>query len=160
VRGPVIFAASLLVLAPAPAAAFCSYHGEMYAETTLDQEFRDARWVVRGRVLSGQTSRTEGETWTLYRLDVVESLKGDLAGQFTFFTERNSGGFYMDDGMSGPDVGRTYLLFLIPDPRAQTRPREAAGALWVNYPCGQSRRWDELTPTEVTRLRALAVNQG
>lgn len=97
----------------------------------------------------------EGESWTLYRLKVVQSFKGKLAGRFTFFTERNSGGFYMDGNGAVPDMDGDYLLFLMRLPRS-TDPPAARGALWVNYPCGQSKPWAEVSKVEQSQLRALS----
>ncbi|WP_168846485.1 hypothetical protein [Sphingomonas sp. S2M10] len=98
----------------------------------------------------------EDESWALYRLKVVKSYKGNLTSQFTFFTERNSGGFYMDGNGGGPDLDRDYLLFLTPQPFERGQPASAKGALWVNYNCGQSKVWNEVTAGEAAELALLS----
>ena len=152
----------LIAVAPAPAKALCIYRGVDNARTSLEQEFRDSRWVVRARVVSAQShwpsddDESESEPWTLYRLEVVQSYKGVLPRRFTFFTGRHSGGFYMDRDGGAPDVGGEYLLFLVRYPRSRTDPPAARRALWVNYSCGQSRPWREVTGDERRRLLGLA----
>lgn len=83
--------------------------------------------------------------WTLYRLAVVHTFKGSPPHRIRFFTERNSGGFYMDRNWvplpKGHDIGGEYLLFLNPITPYNGRPNAAAGTFFVNYSCGQSRVW-------------------
>jgi hypothetical protein len=149
--------AAVALIAAWPAYAICIYHGVDNAKTTLDQEFRDSRWVIRARVTSADDHwADEGESWTLYHLKVVHGFKGKLLKSFTFFTERNSGGFYMDGKDANPDLGGDYLLFLVPLPHS-TVPPAARGALWVNYNCGQSKPWSEASNAEIRRLRSLSL---
>lgn len=140
---------------PAPAFAVCSYRGELYAQTTLDREFRDAPWVVRARVLSASDWQGPEERGTVYRLAVVQTYKGSLPQVFSFSTERNSGGFYLDLE-AGPDIGGEYLLFLTDGARASSNPAPAANAFTVNYSCGQSRRWDKVSRKDRARLADLS----
>lgn len=160
---PRLSAALLLAIAPAsPAAALCIYKGVDNATTTLSQEFRDSRWVVRARVLSGFDGAVEADSpdagmrFTVYRLAVVRAYKGRPAPRLTFFTERNSGGFYMDRPWrrlpGGHDVGGQYLLFLNPIPPFPGRPAAARSPVFVNYSCGQSRLWREVRPPARRRL--------
>jgi hypothetical protein len=147
--------AAITLLAASQADALCIYHGVDNAKTTLEQEFRDSRWVVRAHVISADYHWSdEGESWTLYRLKVVQSFKGKLPNRFTFFTERNSGGFYMDGNDATPELG-DYLLFLTRFAR-NTDPPAARGALWANYNCGQSKRWAQVSKDELKRLRLLS----
>ncbi|GAA0735996.1 MULTISPECIES: hypothetical protein [Sphingomonas] len=140
-----------------PASALCIYRGADNAKTTIAQEFRDSRWVVRAHVVSVDYHWSdEDESWTLYRLKVVKSYKGNLTTRFTFFTERNSGGFYMDGNDGGPDLDRDYLLFLTPQAFGKGQPASARGALWVNYNCGQSKVWNEVTAREAAELATLS----
>jgi hypothetical protein len=149
-----------LLVGASPAQALCIYHGIDNVRTSLEQEFRDARWVVRAHVVSADYHWSdEDESWTLYRLQVVERFKGVLPHRFTFYTERNSGGFYMDGQGAVPDLDGDYLLFLTPYPHGSTLPAAAHGALWVNYNCGQSRSWGRVTPREIARLRTLAARR-
>ena len=151
-----LFSAALLAASASAAQAVCIYHGQLYVRTTLDQEFRDARWVVRARVVSGLSFWSdESESWTRYRLEVVHSYKGTIPRRFDFFTERNSGGFYLDAEGSTPDIGGEYLLFLVSLPH-RAGPPEARRALWVNYNCGQSRSWREVTSAQRRRLQLLS----
>jgi hypothetical protein len=144
----------------APAHALCIYHGIDSAKTSVAQEFRDARWVVRAHVVSADYHWSdEDESWTLYRLKVVQSFKGRLSQRFTFFTERNSGGFYLDGEGGVPDLDGDYLLFLTARPWPRTVPPAAKGALWVNYNCGQSKPWSQVTEKQAVQLRALSVHR-
>ncbi len=150
----------LLAMQVSPAGALCIYRGVDNARTTLEQEFRDSRWVVRARVISGDYHWSdEDESWTLYRLEVVQSYKGRLPRRFVFFTHRNSGGFYMDGEGAVPNLGGEYLLFLVPDPRRRSNPPAARQAVWVNYNCGQSKAWTEVSPATRRRLQALAARR-
>lgn len=154
--------AGFLSLVPLTSAqALCVYRGDLYARTTLAQEFADARWVVKARVLSAIDGGGEedGGYWTIYHLEGLTPFKGGLPDRFTVFTERNSGGFYMDRDGGGPDVGSDYLLFLNPAAPQDGRPAAARQAFSVNYSCGQSRRWAEVGVAESRALEALAAQQ-
>ena len=153
------FASILLAVALAagatPAAAFCMYRGELYAKTTLEQEFADSRYVVRAKVLSGvNVFSDEEDSWVMYELAALEVFKGAPPTTFRLFSYRNSGGFYLD-GEHGPDVGGEYLLFLQRMEPGRTLPDQAKGALDVNYGCGWSRLWKEIRPEARRRLSIL-----
>jgi len=163
---PIAFAA--LLLAPAASAeALCIYKGVDNARTSLRQEFADSRWVVRARVLSATNGVVEagkpdvGMPWTIYRLQVVRSYRGGPPQRITFFTMRNSGGFYMDRPWvplpRGHDIGGEYLLFLNPIPLHRDQPRDERGAAFVNYSCGQSRAWSEVSAASRRLLASLAT---
>lgn len=168
VRAFLSFIAAALVgtAVGSPAAALCSYNGVDNARTTVAQEFADSRWVVRARVLSGkdgtveQGKPDEGMGWTLYRFAVVETFKGSPPERIRFFTERNSGGFYMDRAWvplpKGHDIGGEYLLFLNPIDSYLGRPEAAAGATFVNYSCGQSGVWSSVPRSSRRLLMRLA----
>ncbi|QHD70612.1 hypothetical protein GS397_26220 (plasmid) [Sphingobium yanoikuyae] len=129
------------------------------AKTSITREFHDSKWVVRAHVVSADYHWSdEGESWTLYRLKVVKSYKGNLQTRFTFFTERNSGGFYMDGAGGTPDFDRDYLLFLVSGGRSKADRPFAKDAPWVNYNCGQSKVWEEVTAHEAAEL--VALSQG
>jgi hypothetical protein len=141
------------LLLPARVAAFCYYNGEFNVRSTIQQEFAHSKWVVRARVLSARDGifkpETDHETsWTTYQLQVVRSYKGNAPKRLNFFTERNSGGFYMDRPWvklpAGHDIGGDYLLFLNPNRWSGTdaAPRNS---VFVNYPCGQSKPWREVS---------------
>lgn len=138
---------ALLIATPAPAPVLCFYDGELYAKTTVEQEFADSAWVGRVRVMSGQEhlppDDSEEEPWILYRVQVVETFKGRAATELSVFTQINSGGFYLDRE-TGPDVGGEYLLFLNPG-EPPLIPAEAQDAMVVNYSCGQSGLWREVS---------------
>jgi hypothetical protein len=151
--------AVVALVAAAPAHALCTYHGINDAETTLEQEFRDSLSVVRAHVTSADYHWSdEAESWTLYQLKVVQSFKGKLPTTFTFFTERNSGGFYMDGNGATPDLDGDYLLFLTSSPRA-TDPPAARGALSVNYNCGQSKPWAQVSKHDSRLLTLLGAGR-
>ena len=161
--------ASLAAMCASPASALCSYNGVENARTTVAQEFADARWVVRARVISAtdgtieQGKSDEGMTYTRYRLEVVRAFKGLPPHHFGFFTERNSGGFYMDrDSVPlprGHDLGGEYLLFLNPIPAFTGRPTAAAGAAFVNYSCGQSGVWSSVSRPSRQLLNRLSLRR-
>jgi len=50
-----LLGATALTAMPSPADALCIHNGELYAKTTLEQEYREARWGVRARVLSARS---------------------------------------------------------------------------------------------------------
>ena len=151
----------LAALSTSPAQALCIYNGVDNVETTIEQEFRDSPWVVRAHVVSVDYHWSDkDESWAFYRLKVVERFKGDLSERFTFFTMRNSGGFYMDADGGGPDLDGDYLLFLTPRPWPRYDPPIAKGALWVNYNCGQSKAWSKVTQDEHAQLRELSATSS
>lgn len=132
------------------ARAVCYYHGQFSAKTTLEQEFKDSTWVVRAKVLSATDHWSDDEaSWTLYDLEIERSYKGKPAPKLKFFTLRDSGGFYMDQKGEGPpnehDIGGEYLLFLNPQSPNPDFPKEAAGTVFVNYSCGKSGPWNQVT---------------
>lgn len=146
-----------VALAPAGASALCIHNGKLDAKTTIAQEFAESRWVVRAHVVSGDYHWSgEGDSWTLYRLKPVHIFKGKLPSRFNFFTERNSGGFYMDGDGGLPDLDHDYLLFLIRVPYPPGRPPAAHAALWINYECGQSKIWSQVSKDDLRQLRSLS----
>ena len=149
--------AGLLLMWSIPASALCIYHGVDNAKTSIVREFRDAKWVVRAHVISADYHWSdEDASWTLYHLKVVKSYKGKLRTHFTFFTERNSGGFYIDGAGGAPDLDRDYLLFLVSDGWSKADRPFAKDALWVNYNCGQSKVWNEVSAHEAAELITLS----
>lgn len=155
-----VIGVSIAVLAPPAANATCSYRGQDDARTTISQEFKDSHWVVRAKVLSATEHFTEGqEPWTLYRLQVQHAYKGRPSPVLAFFTFRNSGGFYMDRASSSPrpdhDIGGEYLLFLNPPERLLGMPSSAHGTVVVNYSCGVSGPWSQVSTSSRTELLQL-----
>ncbi|MDE2435106.1 MAG: hypothetical protein KGM49_02485 [Sphingomonadales bacterium] len=141
------------------ARAFCAYHRQMYAKTTLAQEFRDSKWIARATVISAKSWRGKHDWGTTYNLKRVVIYKGQLPQTFALSTERNSGGFYLDMGMK-PDIGGEYLLFLIPDSSPAEHPAAVRKSLWINYSCGQSRSWSEVSGGQRAQLIQLSRNAG
>jgi len=86
--------------------ALCVYDSKLYAKTTLEQEFRDAGLVVRGEVLSNRDI-DDPDTGALYQIRIDQSSKGKPPRVLIYYSERDSGGFYLD-------TGTQYLLFLNP----------------------------------------------
>ncbi|WP_428332023.1 hypothetical protein [Novosphingobium sp.] len=149
--------AGLLLMWSIPASALCIYHGVDNAKTSIVREFHDAKWVVRAHVISADYHWSdEDASWTLYHLKVVKSYKGKLRTRFAFFTERNSGGFYMDYAGGAPDLDRDYLLFLVSDGWSKADRPFAKDALWINYNCGQSKVWNEVSAHEAAELVTLS----
>jgi hypothetical protein len=159
---PSIVTAALVLSAPS-ADALCVYDGRhfeksaaqefkgrLYAKTTLEDEFADSSLVVRGTVLSSrEKSFSESDGGVSYRIKVGQSFKGEPPGEIRDFTERNSGGFYLD-------VGTQYLLFLNPITAHGLELESGPGAFMVNYNCGQSRPWANVAPRDRSRLLELS----
>jgi len=140
--------------------ALCIYDGEDNAKTTIEREFKDSKWVVRAKVLAAKDHFSdEDESWTSYRIQVQHAYKGRPAKQLRFFTFRDSGGFYMDRAWvplpKGHDVGGEYLLFLNPLKRSSGFPVAAKGAVFVNYSCGVSGPWAQVSSSAQSQLAAL-----
>lgn len=157
-----LIAAALTLIPTSGAHALCIYNGALYASTTIGQEFADSHWVVRGRVVSAVNSWENGATdeggdpWTVYRVQVEERYKGDPPLEISVFTHRNSGGFYMDRSGEGADIGGEYLLFLRPPNEASSLQNAAREGMVVNYSCGQSKPWSEVSLASRRELMALA----
>jgi hypothetical protein len=164
-RQALAFVAPVTTLA-SPAYSLCNYSGVDNAKTTIEQEYRDSRWVVRARVLSAVDGVVEpgnpdaGLEWTSYQLAIVKVYKGHPGTRIKFFTERDSGGFYMDRPWvplpRGHDIGGEYLLFLVPFADDGERPKASVGATFVNYSCGQSKSWSEVSGSSRRLLEHLA----
>ena len=152
--------ATLMLTWSMPSVALCIYHGVDNAKTSIAQEFRDSDWGVRAHVVSADYHWSDtGESWTLYQLRIVKAYKGKLSTRFALFTERNSGGFYMDNDGGTPDVDRDYLLFLTPRSFSTVGASATKGALRVNYSCGQSKVWSDVTADEAAELSQLSHNR-
>lgn len=146
------------MLPATPVAAFCSYRNTLYYKTTLAEEFRDARWVVKAKVEAADDHwANSGDSWTIYKVRVLTRYKGPPARTLRLFTFRDSGGFYLDKGMV-PNLDADYLLFL--DPATQTLPRGVRGVVEVNYECGQSKSWTEMSPVQRRALTQLAGHRA
>jgi hypothetical protein len=149
---PIVIALSAL---GSSAHALCIYKGELYAQTTVSQEFEDSQWVVKAKVLSATDHFIEGEEpWTEYQLEVQHAFKGDPPRRLRFFTFRNSAGFFLDRGQAH-DVGGEYLLFLNPTPSFPHDPAAARGTVSVNYSCGASGPWSSVSATSGMELLRL-----
>jgi hypothetical protein len=146
--------AALTLACAAPAKASCFYGGKFDARTSIAQEFRDSRWVVRAKVIAASDHWSDDkDSWTTYDLAVLDTFKGKLPSRIRFFTTRDSGGFYMDQGLRH-DIGGEYLLFLWARPNRKDLPPEAKGAFFVNYNCGLSGPWAKVTAVDRQRLNA------
>lgn len=153
-----------LALAPlSQAQALCLYKGELYAKTTTAQEFADSQWVVRARLVSAAdhypddaSNDPDDGPWVIYTIQVEETFKGQPAPTLTLYSERNSGGFYLERPWTGAHPGDEFLLFLNPIDQVERRPDAAAGSTMVNYSCGQSKPWSELTAEERQALTTLS----
>ncbi len=157
-----LVAALLAQGVPSSPQALCIYKGELYATTTIAQEYADSRWVVRARVTAQTDSWTDAgddydeAPWTTYRIEVVEVFKGDAPRVMTVFTGRHSGGFYLEPAGGPFDPYLDYLLFLNPTHFRADNPPEAQGTVQVNYSCGQSKPWHDVTASDRSALYALA----
>ena len=155
----VIAAVALLVAYASNAHALCIYRGKLYAKTTLEQEFHDAKVVVRAVAISSKDlypsdDSDDSDPSVLYRVRVEQSFKGKPPEILVDYAERNSGGFDLD-------VGTEYLLFLNPITPDAAREfpawkKNAPDALMVNYNCGQSRPWAKVSAEDRGRLSKLS----
>jgi hypothetical protein len=157
-----MIAVALSLAAPA-ARAFCIYNDVFSAKTSIPQEFRDSKWVVRAIVLSAKDKWSDEEdSWAVYVIKVTHAYKGKPPKYLRFFTYRDSGGFYMDRPWmnlpDGHDIGGTYLLFLNPIGVRKGDPTEAKGAVFVNYSCGVSGPWEAVRPSARRMLENLERN--
>lgn len=150
-----VAAISVSMVVGAPARALCYYDGKFNVRTTLPQEFKDSKWVVRARVIFAfdcfgrpvDRCSDPDAPYTNYRIRVMHAYKGHPAELLKFFTSRDSGGFYLDSAGNLPaahDIGRDYLLFLNPIKAFRRQPAASKGAVFVNYNCGQSKLWSEV----------------
>lgn len=132
----------------------CIYKGKLYAKTTIQQEFADSSWVVVARVTAEDEHWRDYDggydPWTIYQLQVVTRFKGNPPANIRFFTYNNSGGFYLDKGGE-------YLLFLDPISSDSDAPKAAGDATEVNYNCGQSKDWSEVSEADRSELLRLST---
>jgi hypothetical protein len=136
--------------------ALCINKGKMYAKTTIPQEFFDSKWVVKVKVVAADNHWSDvDDSWTLYHLQVVTTFKGAPPSSVELFTYRDSGGFYLDKGTNA-DLDGEYLLFLDPIDKAEKVPYAARSATEVNYSCGQSKLWREVSSADQKRLADLS----
>jgi hypothetical protein len=69
------------------------------------KEFRDSTFVMTAKVMSSRNDVAEDFIrGVFYRIQPIQTFKGKPPSMLSIYTERSSGGFYMD-------VGQTYLLF-------------------------------------------------
>lgn len=169
-----VLSASLVIavtLATAmPAQALCMYHGKNFqksddkdsagrlnAKTTVAGEFKDAMTALRGRIVSSREipapkRKPDADAGVLYRLRVDKVFKGEAVREASYYTERNSGGLYLDQG-------KDYFLFLNPPMHGDPALDAGFGALILNYACGQSKAWDTVSAAESKALDALAARR-
>jgi hypothetical protein len=155
--------AALTFVPLSQANALCIYNGEISAKTTVAQEYADAHWVVRARLVSVSNHYPDetvndptDEPWVLYTITVEETFKGRPSPELKLYSERNSGGFYLERPSTGAHPGDEFLLFLNPIDQVERRPDAAAGSTMVNYSCGQSKPWGEVTAQERQALATLS----
>jgi hypothetical protein len=153
---------AIAVISATPDAhALCIYEGVDNAKTTIAEEFKASKWVVRAKVMGSSDHFSDQEdSWTLYQIRVLRSYKGSPPQHLRFFTFRDSGGFYMDRDWvplpAGHDIGGEYLLFLDPWPRRKDLPPEAKGTVFVDYDCGVSGQWAKFSTADRALLASLA----
>ena len=132
------------------------FNGRLYAKTTLADEVADSALVIRGTVISSRTLDShdrDEDTGTVYRVRVDQVFKGKVAKTFSYFSQRDSGGFYLGEGGDSRD----YLLFLNPTERSSWAAKLVPDAFVVNYNCGQSRQWRTVSAGDKIALERLAA---
>ncbi|WGM37364.1 hypothetical protein [Caulobacter sp. NIBR1757] len=136
------------------AQALCLYRGEFHGRSTITGEFRESSLVIKGTVIETHdippvdVDHSELDSYAVARIRVDEVFKGQAGQEVFLISERNSGGFYVDAGVQ-------YLLFLDPPVRADWskgyEPAEVAKVQslprprFINYNCGQSAPWVEVS---------------
>lgn len=145
----------------APARALCRYNGIDGAQTRVEDELRGSQLVVRAWVESADYHWSGiGPSWTVYRLRVVEAFKGKPPNDLKLFTYRDSGGFYLDSDGTIPDLDNDYVLFLVPVDQGKATPEAARDTFRINYSCGQSKRWSEVSAAARNALDRYANDRG
>jgi len=170
--GAIISLVGIMICSTPDAKAVCIYGGKhfakssqteglgrLYATTSLADEFTDSALVIRGTVLSSQDiglDHQDTQGWgTVYRVGVDEVFKGHAPKSILYYSDRDSGGFYLGEG----GESREYLLFLVPIRRGYWASKEAPGAYELNYNCGLSRQWRDVSPGDRKRLSDWAVQK-
>lgn len=149
-----ILACLVVSLFATPARALCFYNkqdfdaGKARSYTTIPQEFRDSRWVVRARIeREHRYTPDNDEPWVVYNVRPITTYKGAPRPRFRLFTYVDSGGFQ-------PDIGIDYLLFLVPP--TQKLPRGVRNVVQDNFSCGQSVPWRDVSAANRRLLARLA----
>ncbi|TBR40571.1 MULTISPECIES: hypothetical protein [Dyella] len=118
--------------------ATCWESGEgataVYRDPTVATEFKDAPYVLTGRVLSARHIATpddpEGVEWTVYTIRVLETFKGKAQPTIRLVSENTSARFDMD-------IGASYLLFVRHVDTREMAGKERLPADFVDN-CGNS----------------------
>lgn len=137
-------AVSVVFLAT-PAQAVCEYHGNLYAKTTVAQEFQDSELVVRAQVVSKHDYEDADGYAVRYRLRLKEQFKGNATDVIWLDSRRDSGGFYLEGADGKLDRGVDRLLFLNAMPSTSGKTNSY---FQLNYSCGQSKTWSEVSADE------------
>jgi len=154
--------AAVLLVSAHPIAAqqtsvLCIYGGELFAKTTLEQEFRDSQLVVKGEVVSSEDI-DHPYPGVFYRIKITQIFKGNPAATLVDYSPRDSSGFYLK-------TRTEFLLFLNPIDRADSViylgpwAPNFPGTMMVNYSCGQSRPWAKVPEADRKRLNALSTGR-
>ena len=106
----------------------------VYRNPSVPAEFKDATFVIIGRVLGERNISTpddpEGYDWTIYNVQVLETFKGKLQKTIRLLSENTSARFSMN-------TGKTYLLFISHSSMVEMAGRERLPADYVDN-CGNS----------------------
>jgi hypothetical protein len=118
--------------------ATCWESGEgptaVYRSPSVPAEFKDAAFVITGRLLSERNISTaddpQGFEWTVYTVKVLETFKGNPLQTIRLLSENSSARFYLD-------TGKSYLLFVSHSPTVEMAGQERLPADYVDS-CGNS----------------------
>ena len=130
-------ALAMVTISPATYAT-CWESGEgptaIYRNPTVPTEFKDAAFVITGRVTGGRNisepDDPEGYAWTVYTVQVLEIFKGAPPRMLRLLSENTSARFSMD-------TGKTYLLFVSQSPDVELAGQERLPSDYVDN-CGNS----------------------
>ena len=123
----------------------------VYRNPSVADEFKDAAFVVTGRVLSERNISSpddpEGFEWTVYTVKVLETFKGKPQRTIHLVSENSSARFYMD-------TGESYLMFVRQSPAVVMAGQERLPTDYVDN-CGNSALIKDAEPA-VKAVRALS----
>ncbi|WP_267226849.1 hypothetical protein [Dyella silvae] len=149
----ILFAASLWLGCGVATAACIDLRGKEIVprHPSVPEEYASAQWVVIGRVAASRDVASQDDPgfydWTVYDVEVVESLKGKPPHRIKLESENTSARFPMDNG-------RQYLLFVSHSNTAEMAGSEKLPQNYIDN-CGNSGAVDEVEAT-VKKVRGLS----
>jgi hypothetical protein len=151
-----LFAASLWLASGAVAAACIDLRGKEIVprHPSVPEEYASVPWILIGRVIASRDVASPDDPgfydWTIYDVEVVETLKGKPPHRIKLESENTSARFPMDKG-------RRYLLFVSHSNTIEMAGSEKLPQDYVDN-CGNSGAVEEVEPT-IRKVRALSESR-